>query len=369
MMNGIDIASHQAGIDLGSVPCDFVMVKATQGRGYINPYCSEHVERAAGLGKSVGVYHYVSGGDAKAEARFFVGNIPNWVGKHVLAVDWEENQNSAWGDRSYLEAVIAEIISLTGIRPLIYAQASVYPMVSQVARIFDCGLWVAQYANDSTTGYQENPWNEDKYGQAMLQYSSHGRLPGWGGNLDLNKFYGNTLTWNAYASGSGSPGPVRPVTENPVRAVNVHYALRRTNGQWLTEVLNNGTGPDGFAGMPCDSHDLLYAWVDRGKLRYRVHTTAGAWLPWVDRGDPNDMVHGCAGNPGEPIDGVQFYYETEPGEPLKQAWYRSQTTQRAGWLPVCCDDGSSVSGFDGWAGIPGEPLDRLQVVIADRNPF
>ena len=31
-MNGIDIASHQTGIDLGKVPCDFVIAKATQER-------------------------------------------------------------------------------------------------------------------------------------------------------------------------------------------------------------------------------------------------------------------------------------------------------------------------------------------------
>ena len=29
-MNGIDIASYQAGIDLSVVPCDFVIVKATE---------------------------------------------------------------------------------------------------------------------------------------------------------------------------------------------------------------------------------------------------------------------------------------------------------------------------------------------------
>ena len=29
-MNGIDIASYQTGIDLGVVPCDFVIVKATE---------------------------------------------------------------------------------------------------------------------------------------------------------------------------------------------------------------------------------------------------------------------------------------------------------------------------------------------------
>lgn len=51
-----------------------------------------------------------------------------------------------------------------------------------------------------------------------------------------------------------------------------------------------------------------------------------------------------------------------------QAWYRSQTTARAGWLDTVCDDGSTYGGDD-YAGFYGEPLDRLQVCITDGNPY
>ena len=37
MLNGIDISSWQTGIDLSVVPCDFVVIKATGGIGYVNP--------------------------------------------------------------------------------------------------------------------------------------------------------------------------------------------------------------------------------------------------------------------------------------------------------------------------------------------
>ena len=36
-MNGFDIASYQSGLNIGSVPCDFVIIKATQGTKYVNP--------------------------------------------------------------------------------------------------------------------------------------------------------------------------------------------------------------------------------------------------------------------------------------------------------------------------------------------
>ena len=36
-MNGIDISRYQKGINLAAVPCDFVIIKATQGTSYVSP--------------------------------------------------------------------------------------------------------------------------------------------------------------------------------------------------------------------------------------------------------------------------------------------------------------------------------------------
>lgn len=166
---------------------------------------------------------------------------------------------------------------------------------------------------------------------------------------------------------SGTPNP----DPTPVEfTANVYYGLRVLGGSWLGEVKNfNNVDYDGFAGLPYHSHDLLYIKVDKGNLRYRTHSAQSGWLAWVDQGNPNDPVNGCAGNPGEAIDGVQIYYTTPAGQKLSQSYYRSQTTARSGWLGVCCDDGTSIAGFDGWAGMFGEPLDRLQIGISDKSPF
>ena len=163
--------------------------------------------------------------------------------------------------------------------------------------------------------------------------------------------------------------PARPQPSGDLGIIPVHYALRMNGGGWWPAVTNFGEGDDGYAGAPNTEHDMLCAWVDRGSLRYRVHTREAGWLSWVHKGDMNDLVEGCAGNVGQSIDGVQFYYETPSGEQYRQAYYRSQTTQRAGWLPVCSDDGTNNDGYDGWAGMYGEPLDRLQLCVATRNPF
>jgi GH25 family lysozyme M1 (1,4-beta-N-acetylmuramidase) len=213
-LNGIDIASYQAGLDFSKVPCDFAIIKATQGTGYTNPDCVRAVEQAMSLGKGVGVYHYISGGNAVAEANFFINSILNWIGKVMICLDWESNQNSAWGNESYLEQVVNQVIARTGVPPMIYVQASRYNQVAEVAKRHNCGLWIAQYADMNLTGYQNTPWNEGAYTCAIRQYSSSGRLNGWNGNLDLNKFYGSLDDFKKYY-GSSSSAPSKPSTSGP----------------------------------------------------------------------------------------------------------------------------------------------------------
>lgn len=213
-LNGIDIAGYQAGLDFSKVPCDFAIIKATQGTGYTNPDCIRAVEQAMSLGKGVGVYHYISGGNAVAEANFFINSILNWIGKVMICLDWELDQNSAWGDESYLEQVINQVIARTGVPPMIYAPASRYNQVAEVAKRHNCGLWIAQYADTNPTGYQNTPWNEGAYTCAIRQYSGSGRLNGWNGDLDLDKFYGSLDDFRKYYGGSSS-APSKPSTSGP----------------------------------------------------------------------------------------------------------------------------------------------------------
>lgn len=213
-LNGIDIASYQAGLDFSKVPCDFAIIKATQGTGYTNPDCVRAVEQAMSLGKGVGVYHYISGGNAVAEANFFINSILNWIGKVMICLDWELDQNSAWGNESYLEQVINHVIERTGVPPMIYAPASRYNQVAEVANRHNCGLWIAQYADMNPTGYQNTPWNEGAYTCAIRQYSGSGRLNGWNGDLDLDKFYGSLDDFRKYY-GSSSSAPSKPSTSGP----------------------------------------------------------------------------------------------------------------------------------------------------------
>lgn len=229
-LQGIDVASYQTGIDFSKVPCDFAIIKATEGTSYVNPACNSQYDSAKKNGKLLGLYHYVKGVGAVAEANFFVDSIKNYVRSAILCIDWETGGNVAWGNMAYLKQLCQQVIARTGVRPLIYVQASAYAPVSAVAKSLNCGLWVAQYANMASTGYQAHPWNEGKYACAIRQYSSTGRLPGWGGSLDLNLAYMDANAWAKYAGASITAATAPAAPAAPQIAVDGaigHETVRR----------------------------------------------------------------------------------------------------------------------------------------------
>lgn len=234
-LNGIDISSYQSGIDLTVVPCDFVIIKATQGTGYVNPDCDRAYQQAKRAGKLRGTYHYVGGGNAVAEADYYINNIKGYLRDGLLAIDWEAEQNSAWGNEAYLEQLVRRVIERTGVKPLIYSMASRYAQVAAVAKKLDCGLWIAEYADMNPTGYQAHPWREGAYGCAIRQYASTGRLNGWGGNLDLNIAYMTRDQWAKYVNPGGkpaaAPAPSKPAPA-PARKSEDTIAAEVIAGKW-----------------------------------------------------------------------------------------------------------------------------------------
>ena len=193
MLQGYDISSHQTGIQPGRLPGDFAIIKITQDTRIVNPSWQTWAEQVLKAGKLLGLYHYAGGKDAIAEADAFWNQAKRYSGRAALFLDWEERDNRNYSQMwNWCGRFLARLRSLSGQMPGLYFSASLLKFFR------GCGypLWVAQYANNRPTGYQAQPWNDKAYACAIRQYSSTGRLPGWGGNLDLNKFYGTRNDWN-----------------------------------------------------------------------------------------------------------------------------------------------------------------------------
>lgn len=246
-MQGIDISSHNSGINTATIPGDFVIVKATQGLSYLNPDFKRAMNQALGH-KLLGVYHYIGGQGAKGEMDNFIKHWSEYKENAIACLDWEGYQNSAWGNEDYLRQCIEYFIEKTGVIPFVYASLSTFP--NSLCEKYGCPKWIAQYANDNETGYQEKPWNECKYSCAIRQYSSNGKLSGWSGRLDLNKAYISPEQWRAsYANGN----PV-PVTPNPPTYTYdgwVANLQRECNAQGFSKQAVDGIpGPNTLAGCP-----------------------------------------------------------------------------------------------------------------------
>lgn len=204
MLNGIDISNWQANLDLAKVPCDFVIIKATEGTGYVNPSCDKHYQQAKKLNKLRGVYHFASGGDAIKEANYFVNHIKGYIGDSVLVLDFEGKALSK--GKPWAKNWLWRVHELTQVWPMIYMSQSVANDNGWADVSAKCGLWIARYPTSAKVGYDGGsswgtagigPWST----KAIWQYTSNGRLVGYNSALDLNHAYMDANGWNAYAMG------------------------------------------------------------------------------------------------------------------------------------------------------------------------
>lgn len=207
-LDGIDIASHQAGLEPAKMTTtDFIVVKASGGTDYVNPCFKEHMQQAIAAGKLVGCYAFAQergcAGSAKVEADHFVQQFEPYVGKAVPFLDWEADAlalSPTWA-KAWLDRVYAK----TGVKPGIYMSKGTandrdWSAVAKAGYF----LWAAQYPDYKRTGYKAKPWTDSKpfgaWGKPTLfQYASTGRIPGYSGDLDLDLFYGSKANWTSYA--------------------------------------------------------------------------------------------------------------------------------------------------------------------------
>ena len=210
---GVDISNYQAGMSVAAVDPDFVIVMVTQDTGrfaFTNQHHQAQLDEAVALGKPVGVYHYVGGGDsgtasdAEAEADRFLEAVraTGHFNRVMWCIDWEADDNSAWGNEAYLAIVIDRVQRATGKPVMLYASSGSYPW--DLAVQYGCGTWAAQYADDEPTGWDRNPWSDGTWSAQMHQYTGHGRVPGYDDDLDLDVFYGSEDDFRAYAIDSSS---------------------------------------------------------------------------------------------------------------------------------------------------------------------
>lgn len=256
----IDAASHQGNMNQAAMDFDALIVKATEGTGYINPYCDGEFQEALKLGKKLGVYHFARNtlNSAEAEANYFIKNTKGYIGKAVPVLDWEDKKTS---DVAWALKWLQLVEKAYGCKPLIYMSEAVVNAYnwSSVAN-GNYGLWVAKYA-DYVPDYNFNMAGAGKAPSvkwwstiALWQWTSVGRLNGHNGNLDCSVFYGDAAAWDKYvgkATSSGSTTTTKPV--NPDGEVKDNVGVFQDKEDKMGEVSYQGhLRQIGWGNWQCD---------------------------------------------------------------------------------------------------------------------
>lgn len=135
-----------------------------------------------------------------------------------------------------------------------------------------------------------------------------------------------------------------------------HVTYKAYTSKWLPAVVDcNDKNADGYAGVKGKAITGLMAKSSKGVLRYRVHLVGKGWLPWVRN---YEDYAGCI---GQDIDAVQAQLLGVKGYDVQ---YRVATKSSSKWYGWCT--GLTDDSGDGYAGVFGKPIDRIQMKIVKK---
>lgn len=215
--HGIDISSHQGGLNIAAIWADFVIVKVTEGTGYENPFWRSQAEATLAAGKRLGLYHFANDEDAGEQARYFLDRAKSYVGRATFWLDWEADAVGLGPGPAltFLNQVAAE----TGSTPGFYTYQNVLNSYDWSAVAARYPLWVAGGPDYSDYGqaYSDPPIPNVPYwggGALVHQYTEDGYLPGYNAHLDLDRLRDRSA-WDAMIGGGhvAASAPAAPAAQ------------------------------------------------------------------------------------------------------------------------------------------------------------
>lgn len=178
---------------------EFVIVKATQGVSYMyESYFPLAIEKALKDGKLIGAYHYAAGNEPEEEAEYFAEVIKPYLGKIVVALDWEQGQNAAWGSKTWCKRFVDYMHEITGLTCMLYTGMDGTHQCENLAN--KVPLWFAGYPKN------ENSWMIPKW-PSYYTTEPWGNYTVWqftSGEEKVDRDFTNMTPadWNALAAGN-----------------------------------------------------------------------------------------------------------------------------------------------------------------------
>jgi GH25 family lysozyme M1 (1,4-beta-N-acetylmuramidase) len=149
-----------------------VIIKASQGTTYANPWFARDLAGATNAGLPVLAYHFAAWGQPAAEAAYFEGV----AGKGVAAVlDIETSTNVDWAN------AFLSVLNRGFTKQMVYGSAS---SLSGIYGNLHGTIWVAAYQSD-----------QPKFG-TLWQYTSTATVPGVPNECDVSYWVGSLSGFN-----------------------------------------------------------------------------------------------------------------------------------------------------------------------------
>jgi GH25 family lysozyme M1 (1,4-beta-N-acetylmuramidase) len=227
----IDISFWQAPLaidyDKLASQVDGVILRAAYGTSK-DIHFDQHYAEFSARGVPLGAYHYLIGSQSMSRQAIAFATILD--GKDLKLGTWMDVEDTRSGTRLYRNQVLdyAALVPDSGI----YTSRSRWHEIMGGAYLTDRKLWVAHY---TTASQPLMPVGFDSYW--LWQHTSSGRLDGYAGNLDMNRFGGSEQEWLAWIGEEEEP---EPEPEEPLFQARVY--------SWATPYVNVRAEPSLSAG-------------------------------------------------------------------------------------------------------------------------
>jgi lysozyme len=225
-IHGIDVSKFQGDIDWNQVAnsgVKFAWIKATEGGDRADDRFQANWTGAKQAGIPHGAYHFVYWcRPPMEEMAFFEQNAPAEDDALPPVLDVEATPTSRTCHRHLdqasaiadMQAMLTEMERHYGKRPIIYTTVDFYQAILSDGAFMDYPIWVRSTKYHPAVKYGTRAWH-------IWQYQSDARIPGIGGNVDRDAFYGTKEQWDAFLrdqQSGGRPwgsrqGAAQPVTQ------------------------------------------------------------------------------------------------------------------------------------------------------------
>jgi hypothetical protein len=246
----VDVSSAQGDYIVGSSGEDGVIVKATQGTGYVNPNCDFVAQQAISKGMPWGIYHYAGGGDAIAEADYFIQSVQGYLnGSNPpnLILDWEEYQNSAYQNGAWAETFLNRIYEKTGLQAGVYGNSN--DMAQMPASVHSTAwLWFAGYPTSQDVG-----WNPCEFPYSIGNFS---HMTGWQFSstpLDKSLFYVTAEQWHVLGTQNNTNNNINQPTKENSKMIYIFNVVDANGKPTGGSLLFDGQNTLAFAGKNAEA--------------------------------------------------------------------------------------------------------------------